>query len=89
MGDVTMNEKEKLMLRYMRNLRPVILADGRVDLVETTWLLKTVRPFEDQIGPELKAFVALLREVRDDGVVTPEESARLIEMMDRLLAADV
>ena len=30
----------------------------------------------------------LLREVRDDGVVTPEESESLVRMMDALLAQD-
>ena len=80
-----MTENEKLILRHIRNLRPVIMQDGRIDMVETAWLLKTIRPDETSLGLELGAFAALLREVRADGVVTPEESARLVRMMDALL----
>lgn len=82
-----MNDKEKTLLRYVRNLRPVILADGHVDMTETAWLLRTICPYEDQLGPEFRDFIALLRDIRDDGVVTAEESTRLVEVMDKLLAA--
>ncbi len=83
-----MNETEKKIIRYIRNLRPTILHDGRIDLVETAWLLRAIHNDEDSIGAELKAFAARLREVRADGVVTPEESASLVRMMDALLAQD-
>ena len=39
-------------------------------------------------GVDFKVFIARLREVRADGVVTPEESERLVRMMDALLAQD-
>ena len=81
-----MNETEKKVLRYIRNLRPIILHDGRLDLVETAWLVKAIHNDEDSLGEEFRAFVARLREVRADGVVTPEESERLVRMMDALLA---
>ena len=83
-----MNETEKKVIRYIRNLRPIILHDGRLDLVETAWLVKAIHLDEDSLGEEFKAFVARLREVRADGVVTPEESEGLIRMMDALLAQD-
>ena len=81
-----MNETEKKILRAIRNLRPIILHDGRLDLVETAWLVKAIHNDEDSLGEEFRAFVACLREVRADGVVTPEESERLVRMMDALLA---
>ena len=83
-----MNEPEKKVLRYIRNLRPIILHDGRLDLVETAWLVKAIHNDEDSLGEEFRAFVARLREVRADGVVTPEESESLVRMMDALLAQD-
>ena len=83
-----MNETEKKVLRAIRNLRPIILHDGRLDLVETAWLVKAIHNDEDSLGEEFRAFVARLREVRADGVVTPEESERLVRMMDALLAQD-
>ena len=81
-----MNEPEKKVLRYIRNLRPIILHDGRLDLVETAWLVKAIHNDEDSLGEDFKVFVARLREVRADGVVTPEESECLVRMMDALLA---
>ena len=83
-----MNETEKKILRYIRNLRPIILHDGRLDLVETAWLVKAIHNDEDSLGEEFLAFVARLREVRSDGIVTPEESEILVRMMDALLAQD-
>ena len=81
-----MNETEKKVLRAIRNLRPIILHDGRLDLVETAWLVKAIHNDEDSLGEEFRAFVARLREVRADGVVTPEESESIVRMMDALLA---
>lgn len=50
--------------------------------------MKAIHQDEDSLGEEFKAFVARLREVRADGVVTPEESECLVRMMDALLAQD-
>lgn len=83
-----MNETEKKILRYIRNLRPIILHDGRLDLVETAWLVKAIHNDADSLGEDFKVFIARLREVRADGVVTPEESECLVRMMDALLAQD-
>ena len=87
-GNIMMNETEKKILRYIRTLRPIILQDGCLDLVETAWLVKAIHQNEDSIGEAFKAFIARLREVRADGVVTPEESESLVHMMDALLAQD-
>ena len=50
--------------------------------------MKAIHNDEDSLGEDFKAFVARLREVRSDGVVTPEESESLVRMMDALLAQD-
>ena len=48
--------------------------------------MKAIHNDEDSLGEEFRAFVARLREVRADGIVTPEESESIVRMMDALLA---
>ena len=62
-----------------------ITEDGKVDFAEATFLLKAMSPMEES-GVTTGAFVKALREVRADGVITPEESARILKMLDDLLA---
>ena len=62
-----------------------VKADGKVDFSETTFLLKALAPMEGS-GATIDAFVKALREVRADGVITPEESKRIIGLLDELLA---
>ena len=62
-----------------------VKADGKVDFSETTFLLKALAPMEGS-GATIDAFVKALREVRADGVITPEESTRIIGLLDELLA---
>ena len=62
-----------------------VKADGKVDFSETTFLLKALAPMEGS-GATIDAFVRALREVREDGVITPEESKRIIGLLDELLA---
>ena len=62
-----------------------ITEDGKVDFAEATFLLKAMAPMEES-GVTTGAFVKALREVRADGVITPEESARILKMLDDLLA---
>ena len=62
-----------------------IKADGKVDFRETAFLLKALAPLE-QSSATVAAFVKELRQVREDGVITPEESARVIQLLDELLA---
>ena len=82
-----MDIEEKTMLKAIRDLRPSFLADGKIDMVEAGWLIKATHGHEQALGPKVRAFVDLLREVRADGIVTPEESARLVAAMDQLLDA--
>ena len=66
-------------------MRRDIRADGKVDFSEATFLLKAMAPMAGS-GATTDAFIAALREVREDGVITPEESARILKMLDELLA---
>ena len=81
-----MNDAERKILGCIRGLRPMFMNDGRIDMVETAWLVKAIHQDEDSVDDGIKAFVARLREVRADGVVTPEESKDIVRMMDALLA---
>jgi|GEM_PF-9113 len=71
--------------RAMVEMRRDIISDGKVDFRETTFLLRALAPME-QSGATIGKFVKALREVRDDGVITPEESDRILKMLDELLA---
>jgi len=67
------------------NLRSEIVRDGKVDLQESAILLRAMEPFVAS-GKMVADFVAALREVRADGVITPEESVRILKLLDGLLA---
>ena len=66
-------------------MRRDITADGKVDFQEATFLLKAMTPMEGS-GVTTDAFIKALREVREDGVITEEESARILGLLDDLLA---
>lgn len=68
----------------LETLRREIEADGKVDLQETAVLLQALAPYE-QTGATMKAFVQALRDVRQDGVVTPEESQKILLLLNDLL----
>ena len=62
-----------------------IRADGKVDFQEATFLLKAMTPMEGT-GVTTDAFIKALREVRADGVITKDESDRILKLLDELLA---
>lgn len=62
-----------------------IKADGKVDFRESAFLLKALAPMEGT-SAVIAEFVKVLRSVREDGVITPEESAQIIKLLDELLA---
>lgn len=63
-------------------LKETLLADGRIDMAESAALLRLTRPFvRNGIVPAIE-LEKLLLEVRGDGFVTPEESMRIIRLMD-------
>ena len=66
-------------------MRRDIKADGKVDFSETTFLQNALEPLAGS-GVTIDAFIQALRDVREDGVITPEESARIIKLLDDLLS---
>ena len=65
-------------------MRRDVQADGKVDFAETTFLLQAMAPMEGS-GATTDSFIKALREVRADGVITAEESARILQLLDELL----
>ena len=64
------------VLNAARRLERSILEDGKVDKAETELLLNFARPLAET-NPEMAEFVRALDEVREDGVITSEESIRI------------
>ena len=71
--------------KALEAMRRDITADGKVDFQEATFLLKAMAPMEGT-GATTDAFIKALREVRADGVITAEESDRILKLLDGLLA---
>ena len=69
----------------LEKMRAEVAADGKVDLAESAFLLEALKPLEGS-GATIDAFLAALRAVRDDGVVTNDESKRILALLDGLLA---
>lgn len=70
--------------RALANLRPVVEADGVIDLVETGWLLRISRVYAEKGDEAAVALTNLLNRVRADGVITPEESREVLAMLERI-----
>lgn len=70
--------------KALESMRTAIAADGKVTLCESAILLSATEPLEGS-GAVMDGFIRLLREVRRDGVVTPEESAHIIDQLNELL----
>ena len=70
---------------HLRMVAGAIIADGRVDFDETTRLLEILKPLGefDAKAVELRKTV---EEVRADGVVTAEESAKLVQLIRDFMA---
>ena len=80
LGDGTFNLRGAL-----EEMRRDIAADGKVDFGEATFLLNAMGRLAGS-GATTDAFIALLRDVREDGVISPEESAKILKVLDELLA---
>lgn len=62
----------------------IVLADGKVDFEETERLLKLVEPYARRGDADAVKLEKLLKDVRADGVITPDESnvvAGLLELL--------
>ena len=67
----------------LRAMEKDILVDGKVDFHETEILLNLARPLA-AFGGEYAAFRQALEDVREDGVVTADESARIASLLKTL-----
>ena len=67
---------DKEVLEVIRSFEKSVLEDGKVDKAETELLLNFARPLAAE-NPEMADFVKALEEVREDGVITHEESIRI------------
>ena len=74
------------LAQAIASLKAPLLADGTIDFGETAILMRAVRPFALRGEPDAVALLERLLAIRDDGVVTPEESDELVGMVERLLA---
>ena len=78
-GDGTFNLRVAL-----EEIRRDIKADGKVDYQEATFLQKAMSRLEGS-GATTDAFIRALGEVRADGVISAEESDRILKLLDELL----
>ena len=79
-----MSSEEKQAFRQMLNaVQNLVVADGKVDYTESTMLVGLVEPFAKSDADCAELLTALI-DIRSDGVVTKEESDRLIELIGRL-----
>lgn len=72
------------LIGVVAKLRGMVEADGVIDLDETAMLLRAVRPFVAQGVSSAIELMKLLVDVRADGVVTNEESQRIIRMLEAI-----
>ena len=68
---------------FMR-LRDEVKADGKLDMAESALMAEAFAPYAES-DKRIADLVAELKDVRADGVVTAEESARILALLDRLL----
>lgn len=68
----------------LRMLKIPILEDGIINLGETSLILRTVRPYVGKGDAEADELMELLLQVRADGVIEPEESARIVWLLNEI-----
>lgn len=68
----------------LRMLKIPVLDDGVVSLGETSLLLRAVRPYVNKGDCEADELMALLLQVRADGIITPDESDRIAWLLNEI-----
>lgn len=71
-------------LKVIEDVRKAVEADGVIGLDGTACLLRVARTYADHGSVAAKKLTELLNEVRADGVVTPEESRRVLDMLKEI-----
>ena len=78
-----MKMNDEQLRKAIASLRASVMGDRKIDLEETRILLDFARPLAKD-NAEMADFVALLEDVRADGVITEDESERLELRLDWL-----
>ena len=73
----------------LRMLKIPIFDDGVVNLGETSLLLRAIRPYALRGDADARELTELLQKVRADGVITPGESERIRQVLDRITVGRV
>ena len=68
----------------VRLLREGILEDGRVDAIEAEMLRRIAEPFAAMGNADAIRFADMLGRMLADGVITPDESDRIVDILKRL-----
>ena len=68
----------------LRMLKIPVLEDGVVNLGEASLILRTVRPYANKGDAEADELMELLLQARADGVITPDESNRVIALINEI-----
>ena len=68
----------------LRMLKIPVLEDGIINLGETSLIMRTVRPYVGKGDAEADELMALLLQVRADGVITPDESDRIAWLLHEI-----
>ena len=71
--------------KVIADIRKVVETDGVIDLAETAGLLRISRPYAERGNAAAQQLMKLLDEVRADGVITAEESQRVLVMLERIV----
>ena len=66
-----------------------VLEDGVVNLGETTLIMRAVRPYVGKGDAEADELMELLLQVRADGVITPDESKRIVRLLNEITVGRV
>ena len=72
------------LAQSIKALRNPLLADGKIDFAETAVLLRALRPFVQNGEPDAISLERDLVRMREDGVITKEESDTISARLARL-----
>jgi len=75
----------KAFLQMLQGLKNFVGEDGKIDLPEAKSMLGLVEPFA-AVDKLCGVLCDLLKQVLEDGKISPEESARVIELLEKLNA---
>lgn len=73
----------------LRMLKTPIMEDGKISLGETSVLMRAIQPFAVRGNGSACELRDLLLRVRKDGVVTREESERIVRLLDQITMGSV